>query len=351
MLAPWKKSYDQPRQFIKKQKHYFANKGPSSQSYGSPVVMYGCESWTIKKAEHWRIDAFELWCWRRLLRVPWTARTPNQSILKKISPEYSLERLMLKLKLQYSDHLMWRTDSFEKTPMLGKIESGRRGWQRMRWWDDRGWDGWMASPAQWTWVWVNSRSWWWTGRPGVLQSMGSQSQIRLSNWTGTYFDIHPKFLYLIHKTIPSSVSTCDASLKWAFSRPNAARCTPGQTSEAQQTWLALNKHRPLLCLLASHKPSQGWLQTQQTEFCRTLLSLPFWKKRRRRKWLLPVLQQLTDFSDSLKFTHSKHLCTCEKRQRNQAHSFFDLLTEQGTLKGNLPIALGTVPLSGVCPSW
>ena len=135
MLAPWKKSYDQPRQLIKKQKHYFANKGPSSQSYGSPIVMYGCESWTIKKAEHWRIDAFELWCWRRLLRVPWTARTPNQSILKEISPEYSLERLTLKLKLQYSDHLMWRTDSFEKTPMLGKIESGRRGRQRMRWLD------------------------------------------------------------------------------------------------------------------------------------------------------------------------------------------------------------------------
>ena len=98
-----------------------------------PVVMYGCESWTIKKAEHWRIDAFELWCWRRILRVPWTARRSNQSILKEISPEYSLEGLMLKLKLQYFDHLMWRTDSFEKTLMLGKIESGRRrGQQGMR---------------------------------------------------------------------------------------------------------------------------------------------------------------------------------------------------------------------------
>ena len=136
MLAPWKKSYDQPRQLIKKQKHYFANKGPSSQSYGSPVVMYGCESWTIKKAEHWRIDAFELWCWRRLLRVPWTARRSHQSILKDISPEYSLEGLMLKLKLQYSDHLMWRTDSLKKTLMLGKIEGRRRGRQRIRWLDD-----------------------------------------------------------------------------------------------------------------------------------------------------------------------------------------------------------------------
>ena len=101
-----------------------------------PVVMYGCESWTVKKAEHRRIDAFELWCWRRLLRVPWTARRSNQSILKEISPEYSLEALMLKLKLPYFDHLMWRTDSLEKTLMLGKIVGKRRrGWQRMRWLD------------------------------------------------------------------------------------------------------------------------------------------------------------------------------------------------------------------------
>ena len=101
-----------------------------------PVVMYGCESWTVKKAERRRIDAFELWCWRRLLRVPWTARRSNQSILKEVSPEYSLEGLMLKLKLQYFGHLMWRADSFEKTLMLGQIEGGRRrGWQRMRWLD------------------------------------------------------------------------------------------------------------------------------------------------------------------------------------------------------------------------
>ena len=100
------------------------------------VVMYGCESWTIKKAEHQKIDAFELWCWRRLLRVPWTARRSNQSILKEISPEYSLEGLMLKLKLQYFGHLMWRVDSLEKTLMLGGIGGSRkRGWQRMRWLD------------------------------------------------------------------------------------------------------------------------------------------------------------------------------------------------------------------------
>ena len=132
-----------------------------------PVVMYGCESWTIKKAEHRRIDAFELWCWRRLLRVPWTARRSNQSSLKEISPDYSLEELMLKLKLQYFGNLMWRADSLETTLMLGMIEGGRRrGRQRMRWL--------MASITQWTWVWVNSRSWWWTGRPDVLQSMASQ---------------------------------------------------------------------------------------------------------------------------------------------------------------------------------
>ena len=118
--------HDKPRQHIKKQRHYFANKGPSSHSYVFPVVMYGCESWTIKKAEHQRIDAFELWCWRRLLRVPWTAKTSNQSIIKKISPEYSLEALMLKLKLQYFGHLLRRADLPEKTLMLGKIEGGRR---------------------------------------------------------------------------------------------------------------------------------------------------------------------------------------------------------------------------------
>ena len=100
MLVPWKKSYDQPRQHIKKQSHYFTNKGLSVKAMVFPVVMYGCDSWTIKKAEHQKIDAFELWCWRRFLRVPWTTRKSNQSILKEISPEYSLEGLMLKLKLQ-----------------------------------------------------------------------------------------------------------------------------------------------------------------------------------------------------------------------------------------------------------
>ena len=134
MLAPWKKSDGQPRQHIKKAditlptKVQLVNYGFSNR--------HGCESWTIKKAEHWWIDAFELWCWRRLLRVPWTARRSSQSILVEISPEYSLEGLMLKLKLQYVGHLIRRTDSLEKALMLGKIEGGRRrGWQRMRWLD------------------------------------------------------------------------------------------------------------------------------------------------------------------------------------------------------------------------
>ena len=131
----FKESYDQPRQHIKKQRHCFVNKGPHGQVMVFPVVMYGCESWTIKKAECRRINAFELWCWRRLLRVPWTARRSNQSILKEISPEYSLEELILKVKLQYFGQLMQRTDSLQKTLMLGRTEGRRRGWQKMRWLD------------------------------------------------------------------------------------------------------------------------------------------------------------------------------------------------------------------------
>ena len=132
-----------------------------------PVVMYGCGSWTVRKAERQRIDAFELWCCRRLLSISWTARRSNQFTLKEISPEYSLEELMLKLKLQY-----FCPPGEKKWPM-------KRPW----WWerlkaegegDDRGWDSWMASPTGWTWVWTGSGSWWWTGKPGVLQSMGLQ---------------------------------------------------------------------------------------------------------------------------------------------------------------------------------
>ena len=140
-----------------------------------PVVMYGCESWTIKKAEHWRIDAFELWCWRRLLRVPWTAQRSNQSVLKEISSGISLEAMMLKLKLQYFGHLMWRVDSFKRL-LLGGGEGNNRGW-----------DCWMALLTRWTWVWLNSRSWWWTGRLGMLRFMGSQrvghDWLTELNWT------------------------------------------------------------------------------------------------------------------------------------------------------------------------
>ena len=132
-----------------------------------PVVMYRCESWTIKKAEHQGTDAFELWFWRRLLRVPWTARRSNQSILKEISPEYSLEGLMLKLKLQCL--ATWRKElTHLKRPWYWeRLMAGGEG-------DNKGWDGWVASLTGWTWVWAGSGSWWWTGRPGVLQSMGSQ---------------------------------------------------------------------------------------------------------------------------------------------------------------------------------
>ena len=177
MLAPWKKSYDQPRQCIKKQTHYFANKGPRLvKAMVFPVVMYGCESWTIKKAECWKIDAFELWCWRRLLRVPWTARRSNQSFLKEISPEYSLEGLVLNIHWKdwswsWNSNTLatwWEELTHLKRPWCWeRLKAGGEG-------DNRGWYGWMASLTQGTWVWANSRSWQWTGRSGMLQSMGLQ---------------------------------------------------------------------------------------------------------------------------------------------------------------------------------
>ena len=132
-----------------------------------PVVMNGCDSWTMRKAERWRIDAFELWCWRRLLRVHWTARRSDQSILKEINPKDSLKGLMLKLKLQYSHHWYKELTHWKKTLKLGKIEGKREE-------GNRGWDGWIASLTQWTWVWANSGRYWRTGRPGVLQYKGSQ---------------------------------------------------------------------------------------------------------------------------------------------------------------------------------
>ena len=148
-----------------------------------PVVMYGCESWTVKKAEHQKIDAFEVWCWRRLLRVPWISRRSNQSILKEISPGCSLEGMMLKLKLQYFDHLMWRVDSWEKALMLGGIGGRRRrGRQRMRWLDGitDSMDVSLSEPG----------SWWWTGRPGVLQFMRLQRVGH--NWVTEMNQTEPK---------------------------------------------------------------------------------------------------------------------------------------------------------------
>ena len=160
-----------------------------------PVVMYGCESWTIKKAESQRIDAFVLWCWRRLFRVLWTARRSNQSILKKISPEYSLEELILKLKLKYINHLMWRADTLEKTLNWEKWKAGGEG-------DNRGWDGWMASLTRWTWIWASSRSQWRTGSLVCCSPWGHRIRhnwVIGMNWTDGVCSSHVWMWELVNK--------------------------------------------------------------------------------------------------------------------------------------------------------
>ena len=179
MIAPWRKTMTNLDSILKGRNITLPTKVHLVKAMVFPVVMYGCESWTIKKVEHWRINAFELWCWRRLLRVPWTARRSNQSILKEISPECSLEDWCWS----------WNSNT------LATWFEGLTHWKRPWCWerlnvgegDDRGWNGWMASLTWWTWVWASSRSWWWTGKPGVLQSMVLQrvghDWVTELNWT------------------------------------------------------------------------------------------------------------------------------------------------------------------------
>ena len=192
MLVPWKKKYDQPRQHIKKQRPYFANKGPSSQSYGfssNHVWM-----WELDHKESW---ALKNWCfWTVVLEKTLESSLDCKEIkpvnpnLKEISPEYSLEGLMLKLKLQYFGTWCEELTHLKRPWWWERLKAGREG-------DDRGWDGWMASPTQWTWVWVNSGSWWWTGKPGMLQSMGvTKSRTWLSDWTELKVSVQGIFLCL-----------------------------------------------------------------------------------------------------------------------------------------------------------
>ena len=194
---------------ILEQTHYFADKGPFSQSYGfssSHVWMWQSDH---KKAEHWRIDALKLWCWRRLLRVPWTARRSNQSILKEVSPEYSLERLMLKLKLQYFAIWCKELTHWKRPWCWERLKAEGEG-------NDRGWDSWMASPTRWIWVWASSGSRWWTAKPGILQSMGSQwvrhNWATELNWNHQGSQAHGFLRYLApfsHDATKDSSNSCN----------------------------------------------------------------------------------------------------------------------------------------------
>ena len=198
--------------------------------------MYGCESWTVKKVEHRRIDAFELWCWRSPLRVPWTSRRSNQSILKENSPGCSLEGLMLKLKVQYFGHLIQRADSLEKTLMLVKIEGRRRkGWQRMRWL------GSITDSMDMSLV--NSRSWWWTGKPGVLQSIGSP---RVKHDWATELNWTEKF----QRTIEKSSKVITFSGKVIISKNRIALLCGTFPSTRRELQQHTTKHYLILCHLS-----------------------------------------------------------------------------------------------------
>ena len=203
-----------------------------------PVVMYGCEIWNIKKDVCQKIDAFELCCWRRLLRVPWTSRRLNQSLLKEISPEYSLEGLML--KLHYFRQLMISTDSLERCWFWESLKKGGDA-------NDREWDGWMASLTRWTWVWTSSRSWWWTGKPDVRRSMGSQ-KVRHSCciWTDSLEGVMLKlklqyFGHLMRK--PTHWKDPDAGNDWRPGREGWQRMRWLEASQAQWTWVSANSRR------------------------------------------------------------------------------------------------------------
>jgi len=266
--TPWKKSYNQTTQHIKKQRHYFVNKDPLSQAMVFPMVMYGCESCTKKKAEYRRTDAFELWCWRRLLRIPWTMRRSNQSILKEISPGCSLEGPMLKLKLEKFGHLIRRADSLEKTLTLGKIE-GRRRWgpQRMRWLDgitdsmDMGLGGLQEL--------VMDREAWSAAVHGV-----AKSQTPLSNWTELNDNEMPKqmlhfsclcravpqYLWGIDSRTPMDVKIHRYSIPLykmvQYNRPciHADSANPNRSSQGCETW---GQEGPTLFLFSypSHSPT------------------------------------------------------------------------------------------------
>ena len=212
----------------------FLKNGPYSQSYVLSNRHVQMWEWDNKGEDCWRTDAFQLWYWRRLMRVPWKARCSNQSILRFINPEYSLEGLMLKLKLQYFGHLMWTADSLEKTLMLGKTEGRRKE-------GDRGWAIWMASLIQWTWLWANSRRWWGTGQPGLLHSMGSQSWTWLGNWLTTAFI--SKVVFLSKRKSVCTLHIC----------PEAA------TVAASPLKSNVFRKRQLTMLLYCSKGQVGWL--------------------------------------------------------------------------------------------